>query len=272
MKKTLWYINDFLSKMSEHRIGTYSAASAYFVFICLIPFLTILIYLIPYTAITSDNLMAIIQTVFPSYSYNLSNSIINEIYSNSSAVLPISIIVMFWTASKTMVSIRNGLNDINDFYEKKNFLLVRLIATLYTVVAIIVIFIISLMTIFGGKLHTFLYKYNLPVIKIMEVVVDYHLLITLISYFFIFVVLYAFVPAKNNKVKDVIPGAIFSTLVCQLFSKLFNFVINNYISFSMYGSLAAIVVIMIYFNFFFYFFFIGGYLNIYLKKEAKCEI
>lgn len=269
MKKFLNCLNDLLNTIKEHRIGTYSAASAYFVFICLIPFLTILIYLIPYTTISSNDLTNLVETVFPSYAYSLSFSIIDEIYSKSSAILPLSIIIMFWTASKAMVSIRNGLNDINDFYERKNFLLVRLIATLYTVVAIIIIFIISLLSLFGSKFHEFIYKYNLKIINIVEVVFDYHLLITLISYFLVFVFLYAFLPAKNNKIKDVLPGAMFSTLVCQLFSKIFNFLLSNYISFSMYGSLAAIVVIMIYFNFFFYLFFIGGCLNTCLKKDLN---
>lgn len=268
MKKILWYVDDFLTNMNKHHIGMYSAATAYFIFICVIPFLTILLYLIPYTPIEEVDVISMISNVLPSYAYDFTINIIDEVYSKTAAVLPLSLLIMFWTASKAMVSIRNGLNDINDYFEKKNYFLVRLIGTLDTAVAIVVIIFISLLSLFGETLHDYLSDFNIKFINVLSVLVNYKMLITLIGFFIAFMILYAYLPAKKNKIREVIPGAIFSTIVCQLFSKVFNYLVNNYLSFSMYGSLATIVVLMMYFNFFFYFFFIGAYLNKYLVKGS----
>ncbi len=266
IKKILWYINDFLNGMKKHQIWVYSAASAYFIFICVIPFLTILLYIIPYIPMSKESIVSIIGDVIPTYSKDFAYSIMNEVFSRTSAILPISILTMFWTASKTMVSIRSGLNDINEELESKNFVIVRLIGTLYTALAIVVIVLISFISLFGEQLHNYLNGFNIEAIRVLAVLVDYKDIIGIIGFFLAFSALYAYVPATKSKFKDVIPGAIFSTVVCQLFSKIFNFVVNNYLSFSMYGSLATIVVVMIYFNFFFYFFFLGAYLNKYVLR------
>lgn len=266
IKKVLWYINDFLTKMKKHQIWVYAAACAYFIFVCIIPFLTILLYIIPYIPMSKESIISIIGDVIPTYSQEFAYSIMDEVFSRTSAILPISILMMFWTASKTMVSIRSGLNDINEELERKNFVIVRLIGTLYTALAIVVIVLISFLSLFGEQLHNYLNNFNIQAIKVLAVLVDFKDIIGLIGFFAAFMLLYALLPAKKSRFRDVIPGTIFSTVVCQLFSKIFNFVVNNYLSFSMYGSLATIVVVMIYFNFFFYFFFLGAYLNKYLKR------
>ncbi len=272
MKKILWYVTDFFASMRKHHIEMYSAASAYYIFICIIPFLTILIYLIPYTFIDKDMVINIVESLFPSNTYTFSFNLIDEVYTRVSALLPISIVIMFWTASKTVVSIRNGLNDINEIIEKKNFLIVRLIATLYTVIAMLLILFICFLSLFGTRVHELLARYDLKVLNFLNVLIDYKVLITLIGFFIVFLILYAFLPAKNNKLKNVIPGSIFSSIACFLFLKIFDFLINNYLTFSMYGSLATIVILLVYLNFIFYFFFLGAYLNKYLLKGNDNEI
>lgn len=266
MKKLIWYISDFFTGMNKHHVTMYSAASAYFIFICIIPFLTILLYSIPYTILEKENIVELANSLFPSYSSSVILSLIDELYNRTSAILPVSIVVMFWTASGSMVSIRNGLNDIYGYTERKNFLLVRLIATAYTILSVLVIIFVSLLSIFGESFHTFIASKNISVINFLTVLVDYRVIITIIGFFLAFIIIYTYLPAKNNKLVKMLPGAIFSSVVCFAFSKIFNYLINNYLSFSMYGSLAAIVVIMMYFYWFFYLFFLGAYLNDYIDK------
>lgn len=266
MKKIIWYISDFFTGANRHHIGMYAAASAYFIFICIIPFVTILLYLVPYTFLSKDNVIDIASTLLPTFSNSITLGLIDELYNRTSAILPISIIVMFWTASGSLVSVRNGLNDINELTEKKNFLLVRLIATGYTVLSLVVIVFVSLLSIFGETIHKFLVSKNIRVINFLTVLVDYRVLITIIGFFITFMILYAFLPAKNNRPIKVIIGAIVSSVTCFAFSKIFNYLLNNYLSFSMYGSLATIVVLMMYFYWFFYIFFLGAYLNVYISK------
>lgn len=266
MKKLIWYISDFFAGANKHHVSMYSAASAYFIFICVIPFLTILLYLVPYTFIEKETVVEMASSLMPSFSSSIIISLIDELYNRTSAILPVSIVVMFWTASGSMVSLRNGLNDINEVSERKNFLLVRLIATAYTVLSLIVIIFISLLSIFGETLLNFIESKHIRVINFLTALVDYRVLITILGFFIAFMILYSYLPAKNNKLYKELLGAIIASVTCFAFSKIFNYLVNNYLSFSMYGSLAAIVVIMMYFYWFFYIFFLGAYLNAYISK------
>lgn len=266
IKKYIPEIKKFITGLTSHRIGTYSAACAYYIFICIIPFLTILLYLISFTLLDDSTVINLVDLMFPSYTTSLVLSIVNEITTTTSSILPFSIIVMIWTASKTMVYVRNGLNDINNLVDTKNYFLARLIGSVYTVVAMIIIIFTSFLSIFGEIIHDFLESRNFFLLSWIGILIDYKVVITIVGFFIAFVVLYAYLPDKKINVFTVMPGALIASVACWLFSKIFNFVVNHFWSLSMYGSLATIVVIMMYFDFFFYIFFTCAYINTYLEN------
>ena len=62
---------------------------------------------------------------------------------------------------------------------------------------------------------------------------------------FLFALIYMFAPAKRLKLKEVIPGAIFSTVGWIAVSFGFSFYINNFSNYSrFYGSLGAVFILM----------------------------
>ena len=62
---------------------------------------------------------------------------------------------------------------------------------------------------------------------------------------FIFALIYMFAPAKRLKLKEVVPGAIFSTMGWIVVSFVFSFYINNFSNYSrFYGSLGAVFILM----------------------------
>lgn len=268
MKKTIALITKFTSGLNRHHIDTYAAATAFFFFICFMPFLMLVASLIPYTPIEKTIFIDIINSVLPVNGRELAFGIIDELFEVKTSLLSFSILTLLWTSSRTVVSIRKGLNDIDGTLEETNFLIVRLLASAFMILLIVLLGLISFVSIFGSSLNNFLISKNIRVFRFIAVVFDHGTFITLFSFFVIFTIIYALLPASRHHFLKIMPGAFFSSVACLLFSKIFNYVSINYLSFSMYGSLATIIILMIYFNLFFYFFFIGAYLNKFLKERS----
>jgi membrane protein len=86
---------------------------------------------------------------------------------------------------------------------------------------------------------------------------------------FIFVIIYIFAPAKKLKWKEVIPGAIFSTLGWVLVSFGFSFYIDNFSNYSrLYGSLGAVFILMTWLFIISIIFILGVEIN-FVKVETK---
>jgi membrane protein len=67
MIKTLLGIGTFLNKCKKDKINAYSAQSAFFIILSLIPFLLVFSSLLQYTSVTEDMILHIIDQVMPDY-------------------------------------------------------------------------------------------------------------------------------------------------------------------------------------------------------------
>lgn len=271
MKKFKELANDFILGIGNHHIGTYAAAAAFFTFVCIVPFFTTLLTIIPYTPITEENLLTAIVDIIPSGAVGFASSIIEELYSNNTGILSISIVIMLWSAAKEMVNIRNGLNDINDLQEKKNYLVVRTISTLYIALFLLAIVVMSFVNLFGQNLYNLLLSLGFPKVKLYLRIISFTEIISIAIFFLVSLISYAYLPIVNNKIKDVVPGAIFSSIGTWLFSKLFDFLTTTFINFSVYGSLSAIVVLLFYINIVFYIFFLGAWVNKFILNLRETQ-
>lgn len=65
-------------------------------------------------------------------------------------------------------------------------------------------------------------------------------------FFLFFLLLYSFIPDRRPKIKEEIPGALFTSVLWMLFSYLFSIYVDYFTNFSsVYGSLTYIVLIML---------------------------
>ena len=110
-------MKSFLQKIKKDRISEYSAESAYFIILSIIPFTLVFISLIQYINIDKQTLIYYAKQIIPIGFQDMSLDIIEEIYSKTITTLSISIIFTIWSASKGFSSIIKGISDIYDFYE-----------------------------------------------------------------------------------------------------------------------------------------------------------
>ena len=150
MRKKVWIIlNDFISNMNKKNIGAYAASTAFFSFISTIPALVLVCYILPYTPLTEGDLLAAIQEIMPDMVLPMISEVISEIYREQTLAISISTILLIWTAGKGMMALMQGLNTINDEEEKRNYFVIRVVASLYTLGMIVAILVSLFLLVFG---------------------------------------------------------------------------------------------------------------------------
>ena len=79
----------------------------------------------------------------PSPIVPMMSSLIESLYNSTVGVTSVAAIVTVWSASKGMLSIMRGLNAMNGVVEDRNYFVQRILASLYTILLLIVLFALS---------------------------------------------------------------------------------------------------------------------------------
>ncbi|MCM1569329.1 MAG: YihY/virulence factor BrkB family protein [Roseburia sp.] len=255
---------DFSAKMKKQNISAFSASTAFFFFLSLVPMLIMLCTLIPYTPLTEENLMMVVRDVVPERIAPLIEDLITEVYEESAGILSVAVIATLWSAGKGVLALMRGLNAINDVEEKRNYFVVRLVASLYTALMLVVMLLSLVVMIFGNQLVD-MALYRIPQLKVLvEFLMCFRFLAVWVILTYIFAAIYAFVPDKKQRFREQIPGASFAAMVWGVFSWGFSLYVD-WADYSIYGSLSIIILVMLWMYFCMYIILVGAYLNNYFK-------
>ncbi len=269
MIRLFFILKSISQKINEDKVSVYAAQSSFFILVSFIPCLILLCTLIQYTPITEQMLLNAFEEIVPSQLTPLVASIINEIYSRSSAaIISITAIATLWVAGKAFLGITEGLNSIYGTAETRFYLLRRIKASFYTLVLVVIMVICLGLLVFGNVILN-LTQVSFPVLNIViGQLLRYKTLLMqcLLTLFFMF--LYKYIPNRKGSLIREFPGALFAGVGWQLFSFLYSLYINHSSGFmNMYGSLATIVFAMLWLYFCISIVFYGAELNTFIEKK-----
>ena len=142
IKKLYKEITRISEEIAKDHVGAYAAQTAYFFMICMIPIILLLLTLVQYTPVTKADVMTAVIQVFPSSVDSMMTSIVNQVYNQSTGIIPITVLVALWSAGKGVLAMSTGLNCVYKCRETRNYVLLRIRATLYTVMFILVIILL----------------------------------------------------------------------------------------------------------------------------------
>ncbi len=252
---------EFTDQLKRNHVDVYSASAAFFIFVSIIPFLIVLLTLIPYTPITKSDLLAAIVELLPSEMDALGINIIDELYGKSSAILSISAVAAIWSAARGVQAITKGLNEISGIDETRNYFVMRIWSAFYTLFMIIAIVVMLVGGVFGRHIRGLMerYFYEFPVS--IKTIFGYRDIIMIAILFLLFLFFYTVLPAQKMKMKRQVPGAIFAAIGWWIFSGLFSVYTMHYNSYSMYGSLATVIIMMLWLYAGMYIMFLGAQIN-----------
>ncbi|MDO4188410.1 MAG: YihY/virulence factor BrkB family protein [Lachnospiraceae bacterium] len=253
----------------KNHLDSHSAAAAFFMFVSIIPFIILLLAIVPFTPLTDSSILNIAETILPERLDYFAVDIMRQLTDQSIAVLSISALGAMWAASRALLTIKQGLNEIRGVVETRNFILLRINAAFYTI-GLIVSFVLMLTL---NVVFTAIERYFRDVlgISIFEhydfayLVVTLRPIITILITFLINLYFFIFLPNHKVTAKSQIPGAILVALIWYIFTTLFGLYINYYNAYSMYGSLSVVIIILFWLYACMYILFLGGQFNYYLS-------
>ncbi|MBQ6806496.1 MAG: YihY/virulence factor BrkB family protein [Lachnospiraceae bacterium] len=266
----LYYIfRDFSRQMTRKNISSFAASAAFFLFLSIIPLLMALCAILPYTPLTAENLITMIMQVTPNAMNGFVEQVVHDVYERSAGTITVFVIVTIWSAGKAMLALIQGLNEVNDFEEKRGYLLLRTIACFYTVIMLVAIIISMIIMVFGNVIVN-IALHDFPQLQILvQFIMHFRFLFSWILLTLIFGMIYAFVPGIKLRFKRQLPGAAFAAVVWSAASYAFSIYVDHYNGFGTYGNLTTVVIMMFWFYLMMYILMIGAHINRYFGPVYK---
>ncbi|MCM1541969.1 MAG: YihY/virulence factor BrkB family protein [Blautia sp.] len=260
---------DFAEHMKKQNISAYAASIAFFFFLSLVPMLIMICTIIPYTPLTEENLVTAVTDITPDRIDPLAESLIADVYDKSAGILSIAIFATIWSAAKGVMALMTGLNAVNGVEEKRNYFLVRAVASLYTVVMLVVVILSLFIMVFGDQLVTLALHRFPPLEAVASFAMNFRFILVWAVLTILFAAVYTYVPDVKMKFKEQIPGAIFAAVAWSVFSWGFSVYVTYGNSYGIYGSLSIIIIVLLWMYFCMYIIMIGAYMNRYFSPVNK---
>lgn len=251
------YMND----MRRRNIGAHAAAAAFFLFLSLVPMLVMLCSLLPYTAVTREILMAAAAKLIPDALNPLVQQIIGEVYGESPGILSAAALVTLWSAGKGVMALKNGLNAIAGVEERRNYFVVRLVCSFYTLMILVGLLAALFFMAFGRGVTE-------RMVRKIPWLADFGFLRACMQVAFVWLLLslsfgavYTYIPSARKKFQNQVQGAIFAAVTWSAFSWGFSLYLRRMGDYNIYGSLSLVILMMLWLYFGMYIVLMGAWLN-----------
>lgn len=271
MLKLLSLIGSVIDKTQKDHVTAFSAQTAFFTVLSFFPFVIAILALMRFFPITPTDLIHLAKYYLPEQYSSSLIAIINSLYGRiTTFYMSFTVITLFWSASKGILAIANGLNTIHEIEEKRNYFVLRFISSIYIAIISIAVLVGLVALLFGNTLVNQLFTFE-PVLENQRLVFTcIRFVISFSVFFLVFISVYRFLPSENLKFKEVLPGALFSTIGWMVLSLFFSLYFDNFKFFSiMYGGLTSILLTLFWLYFCMMCLFIGAEINQFFIVDKK---
>ena len=260
-----------IATVNSHHTGAYAAQAAYFFVLSLIPIFLLLLAAVQFTNVTTNEVLQAVMRVFPETVEPLIRSIIVQVYTQSQGVIPLTIVIALWSAGKGVLSVTSGLNTIYENTETRNYVYLRIRASLYTVIFLLAILLSLVLSVFGNSISLMVYEHIPFLSRVVDFIIRIRTFVTLIVLTIFWDLVYKFLPNRQHMMKTTLrrqlPGAVFTACGWLLISFFFSVYLDVFTGFSsMYGSMTTIVLVMLWLYGCMYIILLGGEVNAILEK------
>ncbi len=247
LQRAFQFIKQLYERFQADEVPALGAEFAYHLLLAFFPFLIFLVTVLTYTPLLQPQSLADLLKVLPEDAYAVVATTVNEIFAtNRPNILSISVILAIWSSSNGFMAIARGLNRSYDTKETRKFYTVRAMAILFTLLITFSILLEMVAIVFGDMLITKISKKlcwsctGVTLSHILQLILPVGMLLVL------FILLYTIMPNRKLRVKEVLPGAAFTSVVWVAASLLFSEYVNNFANFArLYGSLGGVIVLML---------------------------
>lgn len=273
--KTQNFLKRFWSCFWRQEMLVLPGQVAYFLFLSLVPTITLIGYACTYLNVSNDLISTFIANAFGK---NFSEMLVPIL--TDTKITPTFFITLgtgYFLASNGMSSIIVASNTIYSIKDS-GFFKRRLKAIVMEMIIVLLFLFILVVPLLGNSIIDLLHYLNLDAETTSLLVNIFNFLSGPFSWFIIFLfikTIFTLAPDKKIPSHNVNGGAIFTTIAWILITTVYSYYINNFANYSVfYGGLANIVILMIWVYLLSYSFVIGMAMNYHeeLEKTGVMEV
>ena len=257
------------NKVRGLNIPLYASHAGFFIALSVFPTLVLLMNLLRQVGLGADTLTEMLHGVLPTALMPGAQKLIFSTYASGNArLLSVSAVTALWSASRGILGLRNGLENIYGVAEHRPWLVTRLVSILYTVAFLLVLLLTLILHIFGSYILQLQAVMESGLYQILENVVDLRFFLLLGLQTALFSALFTYLPGGKRRLFDAFPGAVLAALGWLVFSEGYSVYVEHFASLSnVYGSVYAVALALLWLYFCLCILFYGGALNRYLQEK-----
>ncbi|MCE7069886.1 YihY/virulence factor BrkB family protein [Dyadobacter sp. CY327] len=234
----------------KYDIDQRASAVAYSLTLAAFPAIIFLFTLIPYIPIEhlDQQIMELLRENIPSGIYGDADQTIMDIISRPrKGVLSFGFIFAMIASTNGMISLMRSFDMVYDDNETRGFLKLRGIATLLTLLLILVLFLSVILLIVGDAVMNILSDWNIlrdtwmiSLLNITRYLISFGSLMLTIS------MIYRFAPSHGRQFSFINAGAVISSVLILFATYGFSFYLSRFSSYNkLYGSIGTMIALMI---------------------------
>lgn len=257
------------------RIGTrffteqffdHAAQTAYYLLLSIVPFLIFMLSLVSFLPIKENDILSVIRPYAPANTYALIHENVETILQKGKGqLISLSFFSTFWLSSMAIQSLVRSLNEAYRIKRPLRFLkgVVRDLG-----VTLIFMFLVPLSLLIPLAEHLLHLLISAEVIGTIETASPFLKTWTAIKWglgtlflFGFFILFYKILPSGKQKLKSIIPGAVFAAISWQAMSVIFGEYAGAVNYTRIYGQLAGVIILTLWFYLTAIVLLIGGLIN-----------
>lgn len=242
--KVFLFFWEVKNRVVKNDLITYANSLTFKLILSIFPFIIALLSLLGFLNLPVERITNTLVNDMPDEIGDMISYFINDVLGEKRVSLfSSSIIIAIYSASAGFHTMVKGVCNAFDINEYRSFFKTRAISMILMFIFLIIIIATLYIVIFGDTINSFLE--NSGIIKNIPSVITniaMHLLTVGITVLFL-ILLYKFSISIKLKIRQLLPGVLFTIVSWYIVSKGFNIYINNFSRYSViYGSIAAIFI------------------------------
>ena len=262
---------------SGNEMPVYAGYTTLYILMAMVPLLTLLIGVVNLLPdVSLQHVEEALQKLLPSIPQvrgMVHTMIMNLNRKAGSLAISVSLLVSLWSASNGVNALQMGLHKISG--KTGSFVRDRAAALLYTLLFLLLIPALFIFRVLRGSIEELIvfinHWLNIPDIasKLINFV-EYSGLITAGVMVVVILLTYTFLQGQRRKLRFQLPGALFTTILWLVFSRLYEFFIQRFWqASSLYGSFASIFLAAMWLKTIMMILFYGAALNETLNRRRS---
>lgn len=206
-KKIVQFALKFERKLKYDRVDVYTAQASFYLIMSAAPVIMLMFTLLKFTPLTQETVMETLAAILNKDIMFTMQGVVESVYQGASfPVISFAAFSLLWVAGKGIQGMMKGLNNIYGLWENRNYVVRRLVASLYTVLMVIAFILAAAILVFGFRFQSYLCELLPLLLDYQKQLIYMQTLVALCLLALIFTALYMFLPNRRKVLSASFPG------------------------------------------------------------------